>query len=116
MSIPVMAQNVGLPEYEKQGLEDGGTIHMECTVCAKPLLDITVTRPFFKFADGTSLEGKYRCRCPYCNNFSKEVFIKGGLATTNIADGKDNVLCFMEDFDISSEGVTVFNIKINKRG
>lgn len=114
MSIPIMSHTKELPEYEKVGLEDGGVVHFKCSCCAKPLLDVQITRPNYKLGDGSYLEGNYKCKCPYCGNFSKEEFIRGGIATTNIADDNEQVLCYMDDFDIVN-GVTIFNIKKNKR-
>lgn len=103
----------------KYGLVDGGTIHLECSVCAKPLLDVTITRPGFKFADGTPLEGNYMAKCPYCQNYSDKHFISGGIATTMIArkdhNGNDVVVSFLKDFDINQDGTTVFNIQLTGR-
>lgn len=118
MSDVIMTNTVRDPEENrpKYGLVDGGTIHLECTVCSKPLIDITITRPGFKFADGTPLEGNYIARCPYCSCFSEKHFIQGGIAVTSLSridkNGHEIVTTFMRDFDINPDGTTIFNIQL----
>lgn len=71
----------GLDENRrKHGLVDGGIIHFECDSCGRDLLDVQITRPDY------DLKANYKCECPYCKNFSKSKFIKGGFALIGHAD------------------------------
>ena len=67
-------------ESTVRGLEDGGHVIIDCSVCKKHLSDIWVTRPNeIDPKTGKVFEWNFRIECCYCGGLSYITTIQGGL-------------------------------------
>lgn len=73
----ILAENkeFDLDRYEKKGLVNGGSVILECSACAAPLIEILVVRP------NLDIEIDYQAKCPHCGDKSLIQTIKGGVYT-----------------------------------
>lgn len=102
------AKQVG-DDRQKSGLVDGGVYNFSCDSCGKAIVDLQITRPDY------DIQANYQARCPYCQNYSKKKFIKGGFCLVGIGEidqnGKDvDKTAPSGGYEVADDGTVILEV------
>jgi len=98
-------------QSDLNGMEGFARVQLACSSCGRPLMSLYVTGPDAPF------EQEYRASCPYCGDKSDVVKVRGlvhhcGHSIQKEDDDTDCVaLTDVDGFDLTDDGVVVFNVR-----
>lgn len=110
--VAIANQVSSKPDDELEGLSDGGHNLIKCSNCEAILMDVWVTRPHEPHTY------KLRATCPWCNDKSFVVKVKGGFHQggygTQVGDDVEETVesTSVERYELDDSGV--FNFFIMK--